>query len=206
MRGERRLLHLGEYLVGRACQQLPQDVREERYQEWAAELPAILHDPQVRFAPRRAVRMLGYAADTQRGTIMTPCTARGQLPRLCATANVLLPVAGLVVVALSIWSIVRAPGYGLNYLRLAWGLLIVAYHLRRRVRSAGRATTLLGISATLAAGAVLLGEAAQAPRDWVNYVLPAVVLLPLLVGLPLAWWLRRLQARTGGRHAAPSDP
>ena len=205
MRGERQLLRLGEYLVGLACQQLPQDIREERYEEWAAELPAILRDPQVRPAPRRAVRMLGYAADTQRGTIMTPCTARGQLPRLCATANVLLPVAGLVV-ALSIWSIVRAPGNGLNYLRLAWGLLFVAYYLRKRVRSAGRLTALLGISATLAAGAVLLGEAAQAPRDWVNYVLPAVVLLPLLVGLPLAWWLRRLQARTGGRHAAPSDP
>jgi hypothetical protein len=192
--------------VGLACQQLPQDIREERYEEWAAELPAILHDPQVRFAPRRAMRMLGYAADTQRGTIMTPCTARGQVRPLCATANVLLPVAGLVVVALSIWSIVQAPGNGLNYLRLAWGLLIVAYHIRRRVHSAGRVTTLTGISATLAGGAVLLGEAVQAPGDWANYVLPAVVLLPLLVGLPLAWWLRRLQGRTGGRHAAPSDP
>ena len=74
MRGQRQLLRLGEYLVRRACRQLPQDVREERYQEWAAELPAILHDPQVRFALRRAVRMLGYAADTLRGTAMTPGT------------------------------------------------------------------------------------------------------------------------------------
>jgi hypothetical protein len=201
MRGERQLLRLGEYLVSRSCQQLPQDVREERYREWAAELPAILHDPQVRPAPRRAARMLGYAADTLRGTIMTPGTARGQIPRLCA--DVLLPVAGLVVVALSIWSIVLAPGNGLNYLRLAWGLLIVAYHLRRRVRCAGRVTTLVGISALLAGGAVILGEAAQAQGDWVKYILAAVVLLP---GLLLAWWLRRLQARTRGRHAAPSDP
>ena len=76
MRGERRLLRLGEYLVGRACQQLPPDVREERYREWAAELPAILCDPQVRLAPRRAVRMLGYPVDTLRGTIMTPGRAR----------------------------------------------------------------------------------------------------------------------------------
>jgi len=206
MRGERRLLRLGEYLVGRACQQLPQDVREERYREWAAELPAILHDPQVRPAPRRTVRMLGYAADTLRGTIMTPGTARSRISRLCATVDPLQPVAGLVVTAWSVWSIVQAPGDGLNYLRLAWGLLFVAYYLHKRVRSAGRLTALLGISATLAAGAVLLGAAAQAPQDWVNYFLAALVLLPLLVGLPLAWWLRRLQVRTGGRHAAPSDP
>ena len=78
MRGERRLLRLGEYLVGRACQRLPPEVREERYREWAAELPAILHDPQVRPAPWRAVRMLGYAADTLRGTAMTPGWARGR--------------------------------------------------------------------------------------------------------------------------------
>ncbi|HKD88683.1 MAG TPA: hypothetical protein VKB62_09150 [Streptosporangiaceae bacterium] len=68
MRGERQLLQLGEYLVGRACQRLPQGTRADRYREWAAELPAILHDPQVRFAARRALRMLGYAADTFRAT------------------------------------------------------------------------------------------------------------------------------------------
>ena len=75
MRGERQLLRLGEYLVGRACQRLPQEAREERYREWAAELPAILHDPQIRLAPRRAARMLGYAADTLRGAAMTPVRA-----------------------------------------------------------------------------------------------------------------------------------
>ena len=63
MRAERHLLRLSEYLVGRACQRLPKDIREESYREWAAELPAILHDRQIRLAPRRAVRMLGYAAD-----------------------------------------------------------------------------------------------------------------------------------------------
>ena len=35
MRGE-RWRRLGEYLVGRACQQLPRDIREERYREWVA--------------------------------------------------------------------------------------------------------------------------------------------------------------------------
>ena len=201
MRGEQQLLRLGEYLVRRACRQLPPDVREERYREWAAELPAILHDPQVRFAPWRAARMLGYAADTLRGTAMMPGTARGRIARLRAAVDVPLPVAGLVV-ALPAWAVVQAPRDALNYLRLAWGLLFVAYLIRSRVRPAGRMTALLGTSAILAAWAVLLGGAALAPGDWVNYVLAAVVLLPLLAYLPFAWWHRRRQARTGGHNAA----
>ena len=84
MRAERQLLRIGEYLVGRACQRLPQDIREERYREWAAELPAILHDPQIRLAPRRAVRMLAYAADTVRGATLTPARARRRTPRMTA--------------------------------------------------------------------------------------------------------------------------
>ena len=67
MRGERALLRLGESLVGRACRRLPGPTRDDRYREWAAELPAILHDPEPRLAPYRAVRMLAYAADTLRG-------------------------------------------------------------------------------------------------------------------------------------------
>jgi len=101
---------------------------------------------------------------------------------------------------------VQAPEDGLNYLWLAWSLLFVAYLIRKHVHSAGRVTALLGIGAPLALAAVFLVQAAQAPGDWVNYFMAALVLLPLLVVLPLAWWLRRLQARTGGRHAAPSDP
>jgi F-type H+-transporting ATPase subunit b len=84
MRAERQLLRIGEYLVGRACQRLPEDIREERYREWAAELPAILHDPQPRLAPLRAVRMLAYAADTVRGATLTPARARRRTPRMTA--------------------------------------------------------------------------------------------------------------------------
>ena len=120
MRGERQLLRLGEYLVRRACRQLPQDVREERYQEWAAELPAILHDPPgpVRPAACGADARLcgGYAAGHGDD-------ARHRISRLGATLAAPLPVAGLVV-ALSVWAVVQAPGDGLNYLRLVWGLLL----------------------------------------------------------------------------------
>jgi F-type H+-transporting ATPase subunit b len=82
MRAERQLLSIGEHLVSRACRRLPEDAREERYREWVAELPAILHDPQIRFAPRRAVRMLAYAADTARGAALTPARARRRTPRM----------------------------------------------------------------------------------------------------------------------------
>jgi F-type H+-transporting ATPase subunit b len=82
MRAERQLLRIGEYLVGRACRRLPQDIREERYREWAAELPAILHDSQIRLAPRRAIRMLAYAADTVRGATLVPVRARRRSPRM----------------------------------------------------------------------------------------------------------------------------
>ena len=61
MRGERRLLRIGEYLITRACRRLPAGTRDDRYREWAAELPAILRDPDTRLAARRAARMLGYA-------------------------------------------------------------------------------------------------------------------------------------------------
>jgi hypothetical protein len=62
MRGEPALLRLGESLVRRACRRLPRTARDDRYREWAAELPAILHDPEIRLAPRRALRMLACGA------------------------------------------------------------------------------------------------------------------------------------------------
>jgi hypothetical protein len=59
---------IAEYLIRRACRRLPGDIRDERYREWAAELPAILHDPGIRFALLRSARALIYAAGTIRGT------------------------------------------------------------------------------------------------------------------------------------------
>jgi hypothetical protein len=67
MKGERQLLRAGELLVGHAARWLPARIRDERYREWAAELPAILRDPSLGPGWRRAARMLGYALDTIRG-------------------------------------------------------------------------------------------------------------------------------------------
>jgi hypothetical protein len=190
MRAERQLLRVGEYLVRRASTPLPKDIREERYREWAAELPAILHDPQIRLAPRRAVRMLGYAADTFRGTALTNLRARRQTPAVTAALSVLL-VAGLVLVTWDIWNIVRAPDHPLNYLRLAWSLLLVANPISTLLRSATRVATLIAASGAVAGVAVSLGDAAQAPADWVNYFVAASLVLALL-----ALWLASRWART----------
>jgi hypothetical protein len=72
MKGERGLLRTGEFLVGRAVRRLPGRVRDERYREWAAELPAILRDPSLGPPWRRAARMLGYALDTIRAAAPRP--------------------------------------------------------------------------------------------------------------------------------------
>ena len=77
MRGERYALRAGEYLVWMACRRLPARIRQERYQEWLAELPAILRDPSAGPAPLRVVRMLAFAADTLRGTALAPDAYHG---------------------------------------------------------------------------------------------------------------------------------
>jgi hypothetical protein len=77
MRGERCALRAGEHLVSLACRRLPARIRQERYQEWLAELPVILHDREAGPAPLRVVRMLAFAADTLRGTTLAPDAYRG---------------------------------------------------------------------------------------------------------------------------------
>jgi hypothetical protein len=65
-RAERAASRLAEHLIGLACRSLPGDMRDERYREWVAELPAIAGDPGIRFVLWRAVRALSYAAGTYR--------------------------------------------------------------------------------------------------------------------------------------------
>ena len=93
MRGERRLLRIGEYLIARACRHLPAGARDERYREWVAELPAILQDPDVRPAARRAARMLRYASGTIRGTALTPGSARRVMAHMAGMAAPVLITA-----------------------------------------------------------------------------------------------------------------
>jgi hypothetical protein len=190
MIAERALLRIGEYLVGRACRQLPRDIREQRYQEWMAELPAILRDPQIGPAPRRAVRMLGYAADTLRGAVLTHDRARPLLLSWSAVYCVLL-VADLVFVTSDIWNIVGRPGDPLNYLLLAWGALLFAWPISMLKHSALRVSTLIASGSLLAGVAVNLWQAAQAPADWANYFFAAVFFLFFLTTWIVVWIARR---------------
>jgi hypothetical protein len=206
MRGERQLLRLGEYLVRGASRRLPQEIREERYQEWAAELPAILHDPRLRLAPRRAVRMLGYAADTLRGSTVTAAETGSRNPRINAALNlalVLLLVGQSVAVAFVIRSIVREPGNALNYLQLSWFLLLAAWAISRLVNSTLRTSGLLITCSNLAGAIVNSWNAAQAPGNWVNYFVTAVYFLFSLLLLLFLVLLPRWLNRPGpGQHAA----
>lgn len=67
MSGRGTALHLGEFLVRRAVRRLPTEVRGEWFRTFAAELPPILDDPDIRPAFRRYARMLLCAADSTRG-------------------------------------------------------------------------------------------------------------------------------------------
>ena len=139
MRGERRLLRAGEYLIARACRHLPAGARDERYREWAAELPAILADPDVRPAARRAARMLRYASGTIRGTALAPGSARRVIAPT-VRASVSWIVAFLVVF---LWGVAKNPhdwifvGIGCLLGTLLNSLIKFAYRAYRRKRGKG---------------------------------------------------------------------
>lgn len=87
-----------EYLIRRACRRLPGDSRDERYREWAAEVPAILHDPDVRFAVLRPARALRFAAGTITSARRSPGAIRYQ-PDAAALAS-----AGVrLLISVGIW-------------------------------------------------------------------------------------------------------
>jgi hypothetical protein len=180
MRFERRLLRLGEYLVRLACRRLPQNIRAERCQEWAAELPAILHDPEVRFGWRRAIRVLSYAADTIRGAALTRARTRYRAAVITAAVRILLPT-GLASVGGDIWILVRTPALPPDYLQLACGLLLVAFPISILAGAAVSVSRRIVISAVLLGVAADLWRAVQAPDDWWNYCAAAVFVVLLLV-------------------------
>jgi hypothetical protein len=200
MRAEPALLRIGEYLVRRACRRLPPETRGERYREWAAELPAILHDREIRLAPYRAVRMLGYAADTLRGT----ARASGRARRGPAAPSSILPgllfMAALGSMVFEIRDLVRDPGHWVNYVLVAWSLVLAAWPVSQYLRSGARITGLIVISSLIAGEVIYISNAVRAPGDRVNYLAAAWLIL-----LYLTWWLVRRWVRTGRHKAGPTD-
>jgi hypothetical protein len=133
--------------------------------------------------------MLGYAAGTFRAVALTGVGTRRRPQAMTAVLRGLL-LAGLGAVGWDSWNVVQAPGHPLNYLRLAWGLLLVAYPISTLTGSGGGAGMPIVVSGTLLGVAVNLWAAAQGSRDWVNYFAAA-----LLVLLRLALCLARRWAR-----------
>ena len=119
MRGECWLLRIGEYLIGCAARLLPGEIRDERHREWAAELPAILRDPDTRLAAHRAARMLRYAAGTVRGAALAAGGARGRLTAVLAVVSGLWTATALALVVANIWRAVQAPGDWVSYYWIA---------------------------------------------------------------------------------------
>jgi hypothetical protein len=131
------------------------------------------------------------------GAAMTPARARRRTSRMAALLCLVL-VAGLITVAWEMWAIVQAPGQALNYAQLAWGLLLVAFPVSALARGVDRVTVWIGISGVLVGVAVSFWRAAQAPGDWVNYLVAGYQFLLL------AWWLVSRRARARRHDSAHS--
>jgi hypothetical protein len=76
-----RARRTAEWLIHAACRRLPADMRGERYQEWAAELPAILDDQSIHPSFRRSLRALTFSIGISRTTTQLSRSARADARR-----------------------------------------------------------------------------------------------------------------------------
>jgi hypothetical protein len=181
--GERWALGAGEYLVARACRRLPAGIREERYREWVAELPVILHDRDAGPAPRRVVRMLAFAADTLRGTTLAAgayqyqgAHRRGDFENDHALAVSLLMASGLLALfAFEGWMVYQLI-FGANLIFSAsltvWGLF---YLIRGRIRRSGSMAESWFQGVAVAQGTGLFVRAVASQCGWGHPLLFAIV-------------------------------
>ena len=214
MDGKSWVPRAGEYLVGRAARYLPPSIREERHQEWSAELPVILNDPSVRPAVRRAVRMLWFAADTLRGAAVTGHTAAGRHVRRDADGKARDPVAreGLLVLLmlLGLPALLAVAGY-FTYTAVSGPVLthgvpfLVSFSIStlfmRTRRGAGILGTFWFSAITVTAGTGLLLHGLADHFGWghtllfaVIYYCSAIILIVAFCVL-LALGVRAVQAR-----------
>ena len=192
MRGERHALRAGEYLVSRACRRLPARTREERYQEWLAELPVILHDREAGPAALRVVRMLAFAADTLRGTTLAPDAYRGAhrgahhggtVKTIRWLAVGLLLLSALLGALLALLALLAYEGYIVYQLiagaSLIFSATLVLVHLASfaasRIPRWDIATTSWYSIGKVAAGAGLLVRAIASQSGWGHPLLFAII-------------------------------
>jgi hypothetical protein len=141
MSGREIALRVGEFLIGRAVRGLPAEARSEWFRTLAAELPAILDDPDVRPAFRRHTRMLRYAADSIRGAWCLRGMSAGAVPTVAgaviqAAAAVSVGAAAILTVGVITTDIrltLVLSGFALG------GLLLISAFLFARVIVIARA-------------------------------------------------------------------
>jgi hypothetical protein len=221
--GGRWALSAGEYLVARACRRLPAEIREERYREWVAELPVILHDRDAGPAPRRVVRMLAFAADTLRGTTLAAgayryqgAHRRGDFDNNHALAvSLLLVLALLALPAIEGWMVYQmifGASLAFSASFTGWGLFFL---IRGRVRRSDSADESWFFAGFLAQGAGLFVRAVATQCGLGHPLLFAIVcycgyassaacfgvVVALLVRSPPP--LQQAGGERGGNSAAP---
>jgi hypothetical protein len=183
MIGERWVLSAGEYLVARACRRLPAEVRDERYREWAAELPVILHERGAGPATRRVARMLAFAVDTLRGTTLAAGAYRyhgahrgGPADGAREIVMVLLVLAALplvpVVEGWMVYQLINGPNLVCDTSFAGWSLFFLILGRIRRSDDAATAWLNVGL---LAEGAGLSVRAVASRCGWGHPLLFAVV-------------------------------
>jgi hypothetical protein len=182
--GERWALRGGEHLVARACRRLPAGIREERYREWVAELPVILHDRDAGPAPRRVVHMLIFAADTLRGTTLSAgayqyqgAHRRGDFENNHALAISLLVVFVTVPALLAfegwiVYQLIFGASLIVSANLTVWGLFYLIRGRIRRSDSADESWFLAGIPAQ---GTGLFVRAVASQCGWGHPLLFAII-------------------------------
>ena len=107
---EDRLQRRAESILARACRHLPDEVREERIKEWGAEIPAVLHESEVRPAWRRGARtawfVLGVVWTSRAERVADPTeSAQSQLSLTEIASAVALAASALSTISGSMTSL-----------------------------------------------------------------------------------------------------
>jgi hypothetical protein len=119
-----------EYLLRHACRRLPAGARDERYREWAAELPAILRDPDIRWPLLRSARAFRYAAGIYRSARHLPgaaglAVADGRQPAIFPRPDGVFPAIGAVVSWISLIVVARLLPHGGPWMPLFIAAILV---------------------------------------------------------------------------------
>lgn len=205
MKAQRWALRAGEALVRLASRRLPPRARQQRYREWAAELPVILNDPEVRPAVRRLVRMLWFAADTLRGASRARYRGAhdgGREGYRALAALILLPVL-LALLGCFVYAMIFGRWLGYSGFFFGYWLADLIFHMAGR--RPGKAAHLWLSAGMLAFSGGRLVQVIARPLGWGHPLLFSVIdycaiaVSVVCIGMAVALVVRsRPRARVSG--------